>query len=214
MSTQKNRVSYWPRFTSLLGLILVTAIGLAGCGGSEDNTVGYVSTPDGVVPITINSPAQIAQESADNYDDNNNGLITGATLKRWKDDWLTERPAGITGKLVILQVAAGAAGAEYIMPNGMNVFTYDVGSDAWVMTRSNGVINNIDPHRDMIVVGMGTGGNFQAMVQGRIWYAFRYWGVEAKNLAILNGDNAWQVTSGAMVAGDFQATASSAPNSG
>jgi 3-mercaptopyruvate sulfurtransferase SseA len=231
MSTH-YRASRWPRLGSLVGLFLLVTVGLAGCGGGEDNTVGYVSTPDGIVPIVINSPAQIAQESADNYDDNNNGLITGVTLKRWKDDWLIERPAGITGKLVILQVAAGATGSEYIMPNGMNVFTYDVGSDAWVTTRSNGVINtrsmvpdgasmdailtkyNIDPHRDMIVVGMGTGGNFQAMVQGRIWYAFRYWGVEAKNLAILNGDNAWQVTSGAMAAGDFQATASSAPNSG
>jgi 3-mercaptopyruvate sulfurtransferase SseA len=232
MSTQ-YRASHWPRLGSLVGLLLLAAVGLAGCGGgTEDTNVGYVSTPDGAVPIAINSPAEIAQESADNYDNNNNGLITGATLKRWKDDWLNERPAGIIGKLVILQVAAGAAGTEYIADNGMNVFTYQVDSNEWIQTRSNGVINtrsmvpdgasmdavlrkyNIDPHRDMIVVGMGTGGNFQAMVQGRIWYALRYWGVEANNLAILNGDNAWQVTSGAMVAGDFQAGASSEPNNG
>ncbi len=232
MSTQ-HRTSHWPRLGSLIGLFLLAAVGLAACGGgTEDNTVGYVDTPGGIVPIDINSPTEIAQESADNYDNNVNGLITGVTLKRWKDDWLIERPAGITGKLVILQVAAGDAGTEYIMPNGMNVFTYQVDSNEWIQTRSNGVINtrsmvpegaamdavlrkyNIDPHRDMIVVAMGNGGNFQAMVQGRIWYALRYWGVEAEHLALLNGENSWQVTSGAMVIGDFQLDPLSAPNNG
>jgi 3-mercaptopyruvate sulfurtransferase SseA len=232
MSTQ-NRVSYWPRFTSLLGLVLVAAIGLAGCGGTEDNTVGYVSTPDGLVPIAINSPAQIAQESADNYDNNNNGMITGVTLKRWKDDWLNERPAGITGKLVILQVTIGDAGTEYIKPNGMNVFTYLSPTSEWIQTRTNGVIStvsmvpdgasmdgllkkyNIDPHSDMIVVAMGNGSTGNAMGQGRIWYALRYWGVEAGHLALLNGENSWQVTNGSMVAvDDFQLDPSSAPNNG
>jgi hypothetical protein len=74
----------------------------------------------------------LAQESADDYNENVNGLITAATLKRWKDDWLNQRPAGITGKLVILQVTAGppaersciTANAAYIKPNGTNVFTY------------------------------------------------------------------------------------------
>ena len=231
MSTQ-YRASQWPRFRSLVGLLLLTAIGLAACGGgTEDNTVGYVTTPDGIVPIDINSPAEIAQESADNYDDNVNGLISGATLKRWKDDWLNERPAGITGKLVILQVSEGPAGAEYIMSNGTNVFTYLSPSSEWIQTRSNGVINtrsmvpdgpsmdallrkyNIDPHRDMIVLAMGNGSTGNAMGQGRVWYALRYWGVEANHLGILNGGNQWLVTS-SMTAADFEATADSAPNSG
>ena len=50
---------------------------------------------------------------------------------------------------------------------------------------------NIDPQNDMIVAAMGTGSTGNAMAQGRIWYALRYWGVDKKNLAILNGGNQW-----------------------
>lgn len=208
----------------LAAALCLGALFLAGCSGSED-------TSNGGTGIVVNTPAAIAQESADDYDANVNGLITGATLKRWKDDWLNQRPAGITGKLVILQASAGPAGSEYIKPNGTTVFTYLSPSSEWIQTRSNGVIEtqsmvpdgptmdallkkyNIDPQRDMIVAAMGTGSNPNAMAQGRIWYALRYWGVDKKNLAILSGGNQW-LNGTSMTAADFQATASTAPNSG
>lgn len=219
---------------------LALALGLHGCGGGGgENTATTASR------IVVNSPAAIAQESADNYEDNVNGIITGATLKRWKDDWANQRPAGITGKLVILQVTQGPAGSQFIKPGSANVFVYGpknppVSSGAtldeslsgeWLQTRSNGVIEtqsmvpdgatmdallkkyNIDPRNDMIVAAMGTGNTGNAMPQGRIWYALRYWGVDKKNLAILNGGNQWLNGNG-MGATDFQATGSIAPNSG
>jgi 3-mercaptopyruvate sulfurtransferase SseA len=204
---------------------LALVLSLQGCGGGEDSS----STAS---QITVNTPAMIAQVSADDYEENVNGLITAATLKRWKDDWPTERAKlGLSGKLIILQVTAGPAGAEYIKPNGTNVFTYLSPSSEWIQTRSNGVIEtqsvvpdgaqmdgllkkyNIDPRNDMIVAALGTGSNPNAMVQGRVWYALRYWGVDKKNLGILNGGNQWINTNG-MTAADFQATASTAPNSG
>lgn len=204
----------------------MAALMLAGCGGGEDTSNA------GTGSMIINSPAAIAQESNDDYNGNVNGLITGQTLKSWVSDWTTNRPAGITGKLVIFQATIGEAGNEYIKPNNLNVFTYLSPSSEWIQTRSNGVITtqsmvidgasmdallkkyNIDPQRDMIVCAMGTGSTGNAMAQGRCWYALRYWGVAAKNLALLNGGNAWQVTSGAMLAGDFQATPTTAPNTG
>jgi 3-mercaptopyruvate sulfurtransferase SseA len=205
--------------------VLALALGLQGCGGDED-------TSSTASQIVVNTPAAIAQVSADDYEQNVNGLITAATLKRWKDNWTTERAKlGLTGKLIILQATIGPVGAEYIMPNGSTVFTYLSPSSEWVQTRTNGVIEtvsmvpdgatmdallkkyNIDPRNDMIVAAMGTGSNPNAMAQGRIWYALRYWGVDKKNLAILNGGNQWINTNG-MAAGDFQATASTAPNSG
>lgn len=225
------KVSHRPRSGGMVGSLLLAGVLLTGCGG-EDTTTGYVDVPGSdPAPIVINSPAQIAQVSADDYDDNVNGLITGATLKRWKDDWLNQRPAGITGKLVILQVSEGPAGAEYLSSSGLNVFTYLSPSSEWTQTRSNGVINtrsmvpdgasmdallqkyNIDPINDMIVVAMGNGSNGNAMGQGRVWYALRYWGVDAENLAILNGGNQWLVTD-SMTAGDFMATADGAPGNG
>jgi hypothetical protein len=103
----------WPALVAL-----ALAAGMQGCGGGGEDTTALVKQ------IPVNTPAMIAQVSADNYDDNVNGLITAATIKRWKDDWINQRPAGITGKLIIFQVSAGPAAAEYIKPNGTNVFTY------------------------------------------------------------------------------------------
>lgn len=203
---------------------------LIGCGGGGGGGSSSKGTVSGVT-YTINSPAQIAQESAADYDDNVNGLITVATLKHWMSDWTNNRPAGITGKLIILQVASGPVGSEYIKPDGVNVFTYLSPSTDWVQTRSNGVMEtvsmvpdgaamdalfkkfNIDPTKDMIVAAMGTGNNPNAMAQGRIWYALRYWGVDKAHLALLNGGNQWLNGNG-LTAADFQSSASMAPNSG
>ncbi len=209
------------------GLVALSlALGLHGCGGGGEDTTALVKQ------IPVNTPAAIAQVSDDDYNLNENGLITGATLNFWKANWLDNRPAGITGKLVILQVTIGPAGAEYIKPNGLNVFTYLSESSDWIQTRSNGVIEtasmvpdgvamdallkkyNIDPQKDMIVAAMGTGSTGSAMAQGRIWYALRYWGVDKKNLAILNGGNQWLVAGGGMAAGDFQLAPNSAPGTG
>jgi 3-mercaptopyruvate sulfurtransferase SseA len=224
MNKQMNRG--WAGMT-----VLAMALGLQGCGGGGEDTTALVTQ------IPVNAPAAIAQESAASYDDNVNGLITESTLKRWKGDWVNQRPAGITGKLVILQVSAGTTeGAEYIKPNGTNVFTYLSPGSEWIQTRTNGVIEtpsmvpdgaamdallkkyNIDPQNDMIVAAMGQGSTGNAMAQGRIWYALRYWGVDKKNLAILNGGNQWLDDDLGLpvelLAADFQATASTAPNNG
>jgi 3-mercaptopyruvate sulfurtransferase SseA len=213
----------------LAAVSLVTAmLMLMGCSGSQDTTGGGTG-------ITVNTAAQIAQSSDANYNNNVNGLITGATLMSWIDDWTANRPAGITGKLVILQTGGAActayggspcadaahtvgdasgpssnggigfAGMEFVAHNNSNVFVYDVGSGDWVMSRSDGVMNtvsmvldgpsmdaflkkyNIDPRQDMIVFAMGQPGYFQNMLIGRGWYLFRYWGVSASHLAVLNG---------------------------
>lgn len=207
MSTQL-RASRWPQSGAMVGVFLLAAVGLAGCGGGgEDSTVGYVTPPSGTpTPIVINTPAQIAQVSADNYDDNVNGLITGTTLQRWIGDWAANRPAGITGRLIILQVNNGPAGSEYITPNPAGgVLTYSVPSSRLTMSRSNGVTTTrsmvpdgaamdaflsdygIDPTRDMLVCAMGDGSAGAAMSMGRCWYMLRYWGVAKEHLAQLNG---------------------------
>ncbi len=212
------------RLWAVLGLsALLGACG--GSGGGEDRSAGSTKV------ITAYSPAEIAQSSADNYEDNVNGMITGARLKSWVSNWPANRPAGITGKLVIFQATVGPTGAEYIKPNNLNVFTYLSPSSEWIQTRSNGVIltqsmvpdgptmdallkkYGVDPHNDMLVCAMGTGSTGNAMAQGRCWYALRYWGVRAANLALLNGGNQWLNGNG-LAATDFAATASTAPNSG
>ncbi len=214
--------------------IALTAVFVAvtGCGGTEDRTGAIQTTSESTVKV--NTPAQIAQESADNYDDNVNGLITGATLKRWIDDWANNRPSSISGKLVVLQLSEGETGYEVIAPNNENVFTYLVSSSELTETRHNGVIETIsmvpsgpkmdsflarygiDPARDMIVCAQGKAGASQAMWAGRCWYMFRYWGTAKEHLALLDGGNQWQVDGGDMTAEYFtsKAGASTPPNNG
>lgn len=215
------------------GPILASALltlGLAGCVGSADDS-GTTTTGAGSTAAVL-TPDAIAQRSADNYDDNVNGLITGNTLKGWLDNWAANKPSGITGKLVILQTSAGEAGFEYIAPDGTNVFTYAVASSEWVETRSNGVTETvsmvpsgramdtflskygINPNTDMIVCAQGTAGAGSAMRSGRCWYMLRYWGATKEHLAILNGGNQWVGTNTAMTAADFAATGSTPPLNG
>jgi 3-mercaptopyruvate sulfurtransferase SseA len=66
----------------------------------------------------------------------------------------------------------------------------------------------------MIVCAQGTASSGNVMSMGRCWFALRYWGVDAKHISVLNGGNKWQADSAAMVAGDFAASASTAPNTG
>lgn len=155
MSTNQcnNLKSSWYVRRCIAPMLLVAL--MAGCSGGEDKTNGSAL----VSPLTLNSPADITDVSADNYDNNISGLITGVTLKRWKDDWINQRPAGITGKLVILEVSTGeqvpvvpattpatttcTGGYCYIAPpvGSLNVVSYLAASAEWVMTRSNGVIS-------------------------------------------------------------------------
>lgn len=195
----KSGSKAWGRrgvFAGLTGL----ALALAGCTGSEDTSSANPAA------ITINSPAQIAQMSAEDYNDNVNGLITGQTLEHWIDDWENNRPVGISGRLVILQVTTGPEGAEYISPKpAEGVLTYRLDTNRLTQVRSNGVIEtiemvpegsqvdaflqdyNIDPRSDMVVCAMASGNFFATMLQGRCWYLFRYWGASKTNLAMLNG---------------------------
>lgn len=210
-------------------ILLLSAALMAGCGGGgEDRSNGSIVSGS----LKVSTAAELATESAADYNANVSGLITGATLKRWKDDWVNKRPAGITGKLIILQVTPGETGFEYIKTGGANAFSYFAAAAEWTMTRSNGVIStpsmvldgpsidaqlkkyDIDPQNDMIVILQGAANSSNVMSQGRVWFALRYWGVDAKNIALLNGGNKWQADSGAMVAADFTATPAVAPASG
>lgn len=189
-------------------VLLAGAMGLtlAGCGGSEGDTSGAV---------TVNAAVRVAQESADNYSENTNGLIEGSTLQHWLDDWPANRPDGISGDLVILQVFAGYRDdIKYVTPDAASgVRVYEIPTDAYVMTRSNGVTEtismvldgehmdallkhyDIDPRQDMVVFAAGQAGGYQNMLVGRGWYLFRYWGAPATHLAILNGSIAHGLSS-------------------
>lgn len=100
MQTSNRWIAATRQLRLMLGLLTaaVMTAGLAGCGGSEDTLALAITDASGnPVAVQINTAAQIAQVSDDDYDNNLNGLITGATLKRWKDNWLPSVPQVLPG---------------------------------------------------------------------------------------------------------------------
>lgn len=178
---------------------LPLAISLAGCGDSGG--------------IHRSTPEEIAQESADDYDDNTDGVITGSTLASWIDDWSANRPSGVTGDLIILHVHPGdTAPARNVTSNDEDVFSYAVPQSELVQVRNTGLSNveamvpegaradafltkyGIDPREDLVVfVFQQTDTTVANIVHqlGRGWLYLRYWGVEQQHLALLNGSIDW-----------------------
>lgn len=126
----------------------------AGAGGSELGGAGGTSSGAGAgaggdnrggdsAELTVNAPADLATESASSYGDNEFGIITGETLGGWLDDWESNRPAGISGRLIILQQDSKAGALKFIAHDDEHVFTYGFAEHAYAdaQQRNNGLLN-------------------------------------------------------------------------
>lgn len=178
------------------------------CAKSEEAAAAVAAV--GSLPTQF-SASQLTVESDASYANNNYGVISGSKLENWLTDWTANKPAAITGKLVILQNrTTNVVGSQNVTPDNTNIFVYvstDFNIDVTGSNeRSTGVVTaavivdsgseidkflnkyKIDPTKDLIVLAPGRGdGNGDLSATGRIWYALRYWGVEKEHLAILNG---------------------------
>lgn len=191
----------------IIGMLAAFTMLVGACRDNSAHDVVLNAAGTAATVITVDTPAAIDQESAADYNNNVNGLITAQTLKSWIDDWAANHPPGITGRLVILQINNGPTGHEYITPRpATGVVTYSVVTKTRLIeTRSDGVAQiismvpdgptmdrffhdyGIDPTKDMLVWVMGTGGYLANMWMGRGWYMMRYWGVPKTHLALLDG---------------------------
>ncbi|TGL50213.1 rhodanese [Leptospira meyeri] len=200
-------------------IALITAGFIGACGGANKNNdtesllLAALALSSG---IKVNSAAELAKESNDDYNLNEYGLITPSTLGKWVNNWAGTKPAGINGKLVILQNGASATvGKEYIAGNGNDVVVYSFtfadgasaldGGDGFSQKRNSGlsdtvsiiangtkvdsILNRygIDPINDLVVFVSSANANSHVQGTLRGFYTFRYWGFDAKNLAFLNG---------------------------
>lgn len=190
--------------------------------------------------IKVNTVSELVNESADDYNQNQWGLITGSTLNSWVSNWQANKPSHITGNLIILQTDAAnrrtgdSPGRKpYVKSDPqLGVYVYllndytpsglPTGGFRFNQTRDAGLIRNsvryqangefvddwlntygINPTKDLIVFAAGTGngtipasaltsssaglaGAIQDITRGVYW--LRYWGVDIKHLAILNGN--------------------------
>lgn len=215
--------------------------GLGGLGGASGGALGSGGGSGGSTPdptLHVSTPAELTDESADDYEDNEHGLITGGTLKSWLDDWTGNRPADIDGDLVIIQVVpsnvtsfnnlaaneeegirsylVGAGAFNIARDNGFSAFETDIPdgatADAWLRTY------DVDPTEDLVVLVFEQQGNTQnSIVQsiGRAWVFLKYWGTSSEHLAILNGSLNWNANNyGFPLATTGSHTFSDPPNDG
>jgi len=197
--------------------------------------------------ISVRTVSQLTNESNDDYSRNTFGLIDGSTLASWVSNWAANKPAGITGKLIILQTdganrITGDTNSPFIkedptrgvyvyllddyQTSGVTNFRFNQARNAGLISQgsvryqANGAFVDewlktfgINPTTDLVVFAVGTAGPnisagatstggaslgtafpakataasaVQDIARGAYW--LRYWGVDIKNLAILNGN--------------------------
>ena len=198
----------------------------AGTGGSLGAAGDAGAGGDGSTDLTTSTPADLIDVSAADYADNQHGLITGARLKSWVEGWAAQRPAGVTGKLVILQVVPSVATSKvHVAENANGVFSYLLPQAELLQVRDNGLSQieaeipsglatdallkkyGIDVTRDFVVLTFeqlpaegSTPATANSIVQsvGRAWLTLRYWGYPRERVAILNGSVNWNATNQAL----------------
>lgn len=165
--------------------------------------------------LRVNSAESLATTSNEDYELNQSGLITARTLSSMASNWQTQKPSGITGKLVVLQIqGSSTTPSQKFVPSNesQGVYSYLVTTPSSALetslfgqTRNNGLVDTetlvpdgrtadaflenygIHPGRDLIVFAMDTETSSNLWNALRGYYALRYWGVNAPNLAVLNG---------------------------
>ncbi|TGL49548.1 sulfurtransferase [Leptospira wolffii] len=151
---------------------------------------------------------RLTSVSNNDYDDNRYGLITASTLESWRSNWIANRPAGITGRLVIFQVSGTTSTSGYnvrSLSSDIRVYPLPEAYNYFGETRNNGVIDTetivpqgstvnaflkkfgVNPGADLIVFAQDTASDGNLMQTLRGWYTLYYWGVDISHLAVLNG---------------------------
>lgn len=186
----------------------------SGSGGEAVGGEGGAGTE-----LRIATPEDLTDESSPDYGNNEHGLITGWTLTSWVDDWAAQRPSGVTGKLVVLQVVPSLATSKvHVEGNGTSVVSYLVPQGELTKLRDNGLSQieaeipdgtatdawlkkyGIDVAKDFVALTFeqlpaegDVAATTNAIVQqvGRAWLLLRYWGFPAERIALLNGSVNW-----------------------
>lgn len=166
--------------------------------GTPDDASGSGEEGSGTPP---EGPLGAVRSSA-NFDDNEAGIVTASTVRRW----LAEPPAAeAAGELIILQFGPAPFEGGFL-PSPTGVRTYDAPNLATlVQERSNGLfaaqiapgrgtrldsfLRNfaINPTTDRILIAAVEASPKALADLARIWVTLRYWGLAHERIAILDG---------------------------
>ena len=166
--------------------------------GAPDDASGSGEEGSGTPP---EGPLGAVRSSA-NFDDNEAGIVTAATVRRWIAE---AENGGAEGELIILQFGPAQAEGGFL-PSPPGIRTYDAPNLATlVQERSNGLfaaqiapgrgtridsfLRNfaINPATDRILIAAAEPSPKALADIARIWVSLRYWGLAHDRIAVLNG---------------------------
>ncbi len=144
------------------------------------------------------------------YANNESGLITAKTAAKWINDWQSNRPANVNGRLFIMQVGLLPGDTPYIKHDDVNVYTFDrtAGCTGTGDVRFDGISDipmpifaggmpdgmdgafwayDINPHEDMLLVVVASDEPKNMALGARFLWTMNYWGMKTDHIALMNG---------------------------
>ncbi len=210
-------------------IIASSVLFFAGCGSSSwregsccDNTQS-----NGATTPTISTTTDT---TANSYEKFQSGVISANTLSKYIDNWSSNKPKNVTGRLVIIQAGATSSG-KFLKSNGNDIVTYQIpagGACDPSYMRHDGVSNvpgsllegrmmdgmintfHLDPEKDFVLFAVGKGSTSMRDVIRSMW-SMNYWGWDHDRLAILNGSVDYDFSASSGLSDYLVATASTSP---
>ncbi len=144
------------------------------------------------------------------YKRNESGLVNASMAAKWINDWESNRPANVDGRLFVLQIGLLPGDTPFIKHNDVNTFTFDrtAGCTGTGDIRNDGISNipmpvfaggapngmdgafwayDINPNEDMLLVVIASDDPKHMALGARFLWTMNYWGMKKDHFAIMNG---------------------------
>ena len=144
------------------------------------------------------------------YRNNESGLITAQTAAKWINDWESNRPANVDGRLFVMQVGLLPGDTPFIKHDDAHVYTFNrtAGCTGTGDTRNDGISDipmpifgggmpngmdgafwayDINPNEDMLLVVVASDEPKNMALATRFLWTMNYWGMKEDHISIMDG---------------------------
>ncbi len=144
------------------------------------------------------------------YKNNEFGLVNADVAANWINDWESKKPAGVNGRLFVMQVGLLPGKKPFVKHNDVNVFTFDrtAGCTGTGDVRHDGISDipmpifaggmpngmdgafwayDINPNEDMLLVVVASDNPENMALATRFLWTMNYWGMKFDHISIMNG---------------------------
>ena len=143
------------------------------------------------------------------YRKNESGLVNADVAAKWINDWESNKPAGVNGRLFVMQVGLLPGETPFIKHDDVNVYTFDrtAGCTTTGDVRNDGISDipmpifsggmtgmdgafwayDINPNEDMLLVVVASDEPKNMALATRFLWTMNYWGMKSDHVSIMNG---------------------------